>query len=256
LKFGAYFLVVTAGVLKFYPAAALLVFLRHIKTTRGWVIFFAATMVIFGGYIWLTLDDIILLNRTAPHPYSGFAFGGQLLFRWLQLAWPVNRVSYLLVTVLVFFLAYLISLKAGITDRGRTTVRGDETFFLMGALCLIFCFFVTTNYDYRNIFFIFTLPFFFEQLRNRATPHSTRRVIHLFFLLLVLIVWNECFLSLVAVAFRFSGALYLRGAASYVLLVLEHFISWVVMTILLVWTIGLLKESVLEKLSALLAVKK
>lgn len=72
--------------------------------------------------------------------------------------------------------------------------------------------------------------------------------------------WTAALILLFAgfffIVFHFNLWPYLRGAASYVLLVLEHFISWVVMTILLVWTIGLLKEPVLEKLSALLAVKK
>jgi len=156
-----------AAIIKLYPVAAggaLLVCLWK-RVVNRWV--WLACLLGFGGWALLNFSEVKAITMAAPKPYGALTFGGELLFRYLADGFSeATRLA----TVITFFLVVLSSIFL-ITLR-PLDVRGATPFqkasYLVGLAVLLFCFVATTNYDYRNIYFILLLPFFFFVLETRT----------------------------------------------------------------------------------------
>lgn len=243
--FLSYLLILFASFLKFYPLVSFSIFIRHIKENpKFWRTVFLVTLA-WSIYFLLTYDDFVVLQKTVIQPYARGTFGASILLCWLSMQWPANKIIYFSAVSLLFIISFFLSGKYVITQKEVSS--RDIVFFMMGSSCLLFCFFAFTNFDYRCIFFIPTMPYFFEQLKNKETPLLTRRLIHIFFLFLFVVLWNELLLGNMELLVKTMNIEYMKKKLIFSFFLFEHLCSWIVMTILLLFAIEIFKTAVYEK---------
>ncbi len=254
IQYSSFFFIFLASILKFYPIVSFVVYVRHIDNNRKfWMIVLLASLS-WGAFVWWSFDDFVILQKTVIQPYARGTFGAVLLFCWLLLQWPINKIPYIITVCIVITLSFILSSKFR-TNKSETN-SVNNLLFLTGSLCLAFCFFAFTNFDYRCIFFILTLPYFFQVLRCKDTPPRTHLLIHLFFLLLIVVVWNELPLYYVESITKMMNIYYLNSKIIYTAILIEHFCTWIVITILLIFSIDIILPAFNQKFFIPCSLKK
>ena len=248
LDFVAYFFLFLASMLKFYPIASFLIFVRIIKDYKKFWIFTLFSTFLMGVYTLFSLPDFQYLKDSVPKPHGRFTFGAAIFFEWIFDKWPVNATYVYLMICAAIFIAFSLSSRTGLVQARENSI--NCIFFLVGSLNLFFCFFTNTNYDYRCIFFILILPWFFERLKCTITPVSTKRYIKMLLLLLPIVVWNETIITLIGLKVGTPGISKAKLAAMLNFYILEHLITWIVITILLAFCIELFKVPIRDKMVA------
>ena len=244
----AYFFLFLASILKFYPIASFLIFVRIIKDYKKFWMFALFSILFFGVYAVFSFSDFEYLKNIVPKPHGRFTFGAAIFFEWILDEWPVNAMYIYFMAVAVFFLAFLLSSRTGLSEVRNNSI--NTIFFLVGSLNILFCFFANTNYDYRCIFFVLILPWLFENLKCEITPVSTKRFIKMLLLFLPVIVWNETIITLIGLKVGSPGITETKLFAMVNLYKLEHLSTWIVITILLAFCIELLKAPIGDKMTA------
>jgi hypothetical protein len=244
----AYFFLFLASILKFYPIASFLIFVRIIKDYKKFWMFALFSILFFGVYAVFSFSDFEYLKNIVPKPHGRFTFGAAIFFEWILDEWPVNATYIYFMAVAVFFLAFLLSSRTGLAEVRNNSI--NTIFFLVGSLNILFCFFANTNYDYRCIFFVLILPWLFENLKCEITPVSTKRFIKLLLLFLPVVVWNETIITLIGLKVGSPGITETKLFAMVNLYKLEHLSTWIVITILLAFCIELLKTPIGDKMTA------
>jgi hypothetical protein len=245
----AYFFLFLASILKFYPIASLLIFVRIIKDYKKFWMFALFSILIFGVYAVFSFSDFQYLKNIVPKPHGRFTFGAAIFFEWILDEWPVNATYIYFMTAAVFFLAFILSSITGLAEVRKDSI--NTSFFLVGSLNILFCFFANTNYDYRCIFFVLILPWLFEHLKCATTPVSTKRFIKILLLFLPVIVWNETIITLIGLKIGAPGITETKLVAMVNLYKLEHLSTWIVITILLAFCIELFKAPIEDKMTSL-----
>lgn len=245
LQYISYGILFLSSMLKFYPLIAFLSLLRLIRSIQKFWITTIVISVCWGIYFWWTYDDFLLLQKIVIRPYVNNAFGAQLLFCWLQMQWPINKPPFYVTTAIIFLGCAILSNR--LANREGTHDDITTIFFLIGSLPLLFCFFFITNFDYRCIFFIFTLPYWFHLLALKSTHRISRRCAYVFFIFLPMVVWNELILSAIPPLTEKLGTPDFKYDLKYSFIILEQISSWIVMTILLFFTMALLLPPLKEK---------
>ena len=248
LDFIAYFFLFLASILKFYPIASFLMFVRIIRDHKKFWIFTLFSLSFFATYTLLSLSDFQYLKDIIPKPHGRFTFGAAIFFEWFFDKWPVNSTHLYLMIIAAIGLAFLISSRVALADTREDSI--NTIFFLIGSLNLLFCFFANTNYDYRCIFFILILPWIIEQLKCTTRPSSTRRCAKILLFLLPVIVWNEAIINLIGTKLGAPGISKAKLNVIVFFYIIEHSITWIVMTIILAFCIELLKRPIREKIMA------
>jgi hypothetical protein len=246
LELMACFCLFLASILKIYPIASFLIFVRIIKDCKKFWIFTFFSTFLFGAYVLLSLSDLLYLTTVVPKPHGRFAFGAALLFEWLLDKWPVDATYLYSMIAAIFILAFLLSSKTGLAEVREGSIKLN--FFLIGSLSLLFCFFINTNYDYRCIFFILILPWLFERLKCTMTAVSTKRYIKILLFLLPIVVWNEAIINLIGLKIGAPGISKAKFISMVILYILEHLSAWIIVTILLAFCIELLKTPIRDKI--------
>jgi len=245
----AYFFLFLASILKFYPIASFLMFVKIIKDYKKFWIFALFSILFFGVYAVFSFSDFQYLKNIVPKPHGRFTFGAAIFFEWILDEWPVNATYIYFMTAAVFFFFFLLSSKTGLAQVRKDSI--NTIFFLVGSLNILFCFFANTNYDYRCIFFVLILPWLFEHLKCAITPVSTKRFIKILLLFLPVVVWNETIITLIGLKVGSQGITETKLFAIVNLYKLEHLSTWIVITILLAFCIELLKAPIGDKITAL-----
>ena len=245
----AYFLLFLTSILKFYPIASFLIFVRIIKDRKKFWMLAFFSIIFFGVYVVFTFSDFQYLKDIVPKPHGRFTFGAAIFFEWILDEWPVNTIYIYSMTAAVFFLAFLLSSKTCLPSIRKDSI--NTIFFLIGSLNLLFCFFANTNYDYRCIFFVLILPWLFECLKCATTPVSTKHFIKLLLFFLPIVVWNETVITLIGLKVGTPGISETKLVAMVTLYKLEHLSTWIVITILLTFCIELLKRPLGDKMTVL-----
>ena len=245
----AYFFLFLASILKFYPIASFLIFVRIIKDYKKFWMFALFSILFFGVYAVFSFSDFEYLKNIVPKPHGRFTFGAAIFFEWILDEWPVNATYIYFMAAAVFFLAFLLSSRTGLAEVRNNSI--NTIFFLVGSLNILFCFFANTNYDYRCIFFVLILPWLFENLKCEITPVSTKRFIKLLLLFLPVVVWNETIITLIGLKVGSPGITETKLFVMVNLYKLEHLSTWIVITILLAFCIELLKAPIGDKMRAL-----
>jgi uncharacterized membrane protein len=153
--------ILITGVMKLYPFVALAAIMTvknrwHLATLLS----IAAAAVAL--YIWTAWDEIILLRNIVVRPKYGPVFGAELVFHRL------NRIS---IEPLITSPKTATIIAAAVTTIVATGFRHmainkwpgaptpETVFMLVGSSILAATFFLNTNFDYRCVFIIFTIPY-------------------------------------------------------------------------------------------------
>jgi hypothetical protein len=194
-------------VAKLYPAVAFASIFWGLPNRRG--VLFAVTgfAVAIIAWVLLDLEDVRAVIGVFERPGLGPGYGGPLLG-------PTNGGSLLYVVLILqqfvpstldpvraglitFILTYLASLLCArhvcFNDRADAL---DRVRFIAGLAIAAFAFGVTTNYDYRNIFLLFTLPLLFKLHQDRRGQDPLPRLIISSTLILVIFVlWANALIT-------------------------------------------------------------
>ena len=76
----AYFLLFLTSILKFYPIASFLIFVRIIKDRKKFWMLAFFSIIFFGVYVAFTFSDFQYLKDIVPKPHGRFTFGAAIFF--------------------------------------------------------------------------------------------------------------------------------------------------------------------------------
>jgi hypothetical protein len=184
--------VLLAAIVKLYPVAAAIglvsYYWKHPQKRWVWI----TVLALFGVWIAFNYLEVIEISRAAPKPSGGVTFGGELLFKYFKglsapftpATWLATWIFFLLITLM----ALLLSVFFPLDIKGSTEFQ--KSAYMVGLSIMTFCFVVTTNYDYRIIFFIFLFPFLFFMLENKKNV-TWRWIALVTMLLLLFCFWRE-----------------------------------------------------------------
>lgn len=182
--------VLLATALKIYPFAALCALAIAAWGDRARLRFFGALTAVAAAWLLATSREILLLRSLIPAPTGRFAFGGEQLF--IAVGWPLSPAMRFAVTVVTFALAVLIAwvLARRLPAPRAALAPTQRTWYLAGIAILAFCFVVTTNFDYRGLFFLLLLPALFAVWRDPASGRW-RVLCAVAFATVLLAQWSE-----------------------------------------------------------------
>jgi hypothetical protein len=238
-------------VLKLYPGVAAASVLwtsarrRSIFTIIGLFVFTVATWVV------LDRDNLALVLNVFERPNVLLpAFGSRLLFdalRSLHL-WPLTFLSSIWAGTIALILVLLVSWHCAYrTPRGQplsiAECRTGYVKFVAGTAIFIFAFAATTNYDYRYVFVLFSIPLLLRYLEH--APQSSnweRRIAATALGVMVVALWVNGLMALI-----FSTArLAVPSQASVMLFAGKHLVTWVLVSLLIILGSTMLFERLKE----------
>ncbi|MBA3055350.1 MAG: hypothetical protein FP826_10520 [Sphingomonadales bacterium] len=159
-RYGGYVLILVAGLLKFFPLAAMAVALR--ETPGRLLALTAASLLVVCAFAVLTWPDLTRVMASVP-PLTPFrrVFGASDISLAVQeLGAP--RIAGVATMALASALAVGLGLRAGLNAPAEVAIaalRTDErTFLAAGGLIMLGCFFTAQNIDYRAIHLLLALP--------------------------------------------------------------------------------------------------
>lgn len=235
---GAALLIAIAGAVKVYPLAALAEIILSSKTKRMFWVLLICCMLLATAWILIYASDFGHLS--AIRPELRMVIGGPMFFKLL------NIENYSLITLIVGSLMILLVAFTRKHEKiGSELADSREATYLGLALPVILLFFLaTTNYDYRGIFFILTLPFTLRLLDYGTTKNIHRFLLRAYHGALVYVLWAELALELAVRAKQVpmlsndpadAGIGDLREVV-FMLQLSEHLVAWlVVASLALIW---------------------
>ena len=173
------FFILSAAILKLFPAFGLSYILR--ETRRKILMLGALSAFLMGGYLICTLDDLKQIRAVTPQgvvPSYGFNVLGMGLHKWLMAChFPIatneivllQYIPYALIAILFLGFLFLIFKKY---DLHKHEASPDVDAFRIGASIYIGSFMMGSNWDYRLMFLIFTVPQLVWWIRDRGTRKS------------------------------------------------------------------------------------
>ena len=229
LRFGGAFVMIwVAAFLKFYPIAGLALIIDRLRSPGQFVLFIALSLLAFTLFVVAQIDELLILVETAPAPLRRWTFGARLFFVSLGL----DQFSRAGIPLMGFLSA---GLALGVGWRLRVAMHvvtpPDRSLFVASVALLVGCFFVTTNYDYRGVFFIGTLPTLFALWRGGCTDRFSRVFVAALLAGLVVVLWAEIFVDWLALARGQPHATFLIADRHLypAVRVPEHSITWLVL---------------------------
>ena len=226
-------------VLKLYPAvAAASVFWtsasrRSIFATIGLFVLTVATWVV------LDRDNLALVLRVFERPNVLLpAFGSRLLFdafRSLHL-WRLTFLSSIWAGTIAFILVLLVSWHCAYRmprhqPSNTAEWRTEYVRFAAGTAIFVFAFAVTTNYDYRYVFVLFSIPLLLRYLEHTLQSRSWERGIAATALgVMVVALWVNGLLALIF----FTARLAVPSQISVMLFAGKHLLTWVLISLLII----------------------
>ena len=186
-----------SALLKFYPsilfAAAVIIAKRNKKN-------FLITVVISTGLFitWLATNyaELLLVKTIVPKPLDFYATGARALLAYVGRPYPwfltVPAIwlwmgFMVLIATVSIILAYRLKLSG--TSHTKSTL--NYVLFIFGLLVLFSTYAINSNYDYRWIFFIFTVPLLVEIKRNALNEKLPRRLVSSAFIFALITMWTE-----------------------------------------------------------------
>jgi Glycosyltransferase family 87 len=175
IRAASYGLFLLAAMLKLYPVFAFTVLLR--QASRRAVLALAFSVILFALYVAATLDDLRLIDKGTPRP-TRIAYGAGVLAKGVE-----DRFAHLPgggvlaespTRALLYVGSLLLAAGLAVWFAGRLrpmpeVAKTDRTFdaFLAGASIYVGTFAVPgTNWDYRLMFLLLTLPQLFRWIKG------------------------------------------------------------------------------------------
>lgn len=169
---------------KFYPGAAFLVLLREKMSSARLLLMLIAGGLFLAAVLITRWEEYSFVLQYSAEPTGVFAHGGELLLPASIPAWIPQ-----ILTAVIFGGTF----AAGLRKPGAAPAIPDglpRHFLLLGTAVLVFCFTLNTNYDYRYIYTLMTLPALFA-LHRYFTARNRPRILGLVFLILIGMLWID-----------------------------------------------------------------
>jgi hypothetical protein len=207
LRLLSYPIIALASLLKFYPVVLLIVALRE----RPRIFLMVTIAAIATGSAFIAYFHVELAAAAAS-PYSGSYFtdlfgaknlpNGIAIFAAQRLS-PGSPAEALVSRYLppaFGALLVLVMARRVLAAAARPDLQAmiaalparDAMFLTLGAALICGCFFAGQNVGYRGVYFLFVLPGLLTRWRGAARP-GQRRLFMSASLLVVLLMWEECF---------------------------------------------------------------
>jgi len=192
-----YLLIFTAGLLKFYPLALLMLVIR--ERSRTCIAIGIVILIIMSSLVYLYYHELL---KIGPNIDVGSHFGPMFGARNLPYGLAKGMVHYLgfeymtseilFPTLIVFTAVYAVHIahRADVRQAVATLPKRHMTFLVIGAILIIGCFFAGQSYPYRGIHFLFILP---GLLAFSCQPAERRRrlIFTVSCIVVVFLMWEE-----------------------------------------------------------------
>lgn len=190
-------LISIGAMIKIYPLAAYTALIRFPGRRFTGLAFFGAGVVFFLAYFALNYAELSFLRGRFPSPQGILSFGATEWFRINGFSSSAKLLRWIAFLILIL-LASIIFLRQPKSNQEQTRDSSDIA-FLLGASLLTFCFFLSTNWDYRWVFLLLLLP---KLLEERS---SSRRPIRIVSWIMSLWIPAMLYLEYLGLALGFTG---------------------------------------------------
>ena len=240
-------LIYLSALLKIYPSvlfgAVLFIARRRIKE----IIFISGCAAALMS-IWLAtnLSEILLLKDIAPAPIDHYATGARAFLAYIGrpypwvLTLPKGWLLTAFVSVIVLSsITLAFCLKTVTVQQDRS--KSNYVLFIFGLAILFFTYTVTSNYDYRWIFFIFLIPQLFDIQKSAANNRLASRLVTLGFICTAIIMWAEALRSTRVFGIFYINIFFNIGRSTFSIDLFHQFIkelaAWVLFSLLFAFAI-------------------
>lgn len=191
------FIIYVSALLKFYPSVLLAAALLTAKRNAKELVLIAALAAGLAG-LWLVtnFNELLLVKGLVPRPVDYFATG--LRAMWVYVGRPYPWVLTLSSTWLVVGFITLIAVgSVGIASRLKSIQTQTDrslfnyVIFIFGLAILFITYTINSNYDYRWIFFIFTIPLLFDIKKSEPDNKWVSRLVNLAIVCAAITMWTE-----------------------------------------------------------------
>ena len=188
------------AILKLYPVVILPVLIFYSSANKTKFSLLVATTILFFLYMFLNWSDVSHLIGVIPNITWHYSMGGELLFS--RLGYELNGST----RVATYALAAMAVLS-GIILGSRLHVSGNRSgspdvdydwhrmLYLSGSVLVVFSFVIKNSFDYRNIFFIFLLPYLLSLISRPGMVHYRKQVALVILMVYGFLFWAEFFVS-------------------------------------------------------------
>lgn len=228
----SYFLILLAGLLKFYPLIVLLTALR--ERPRTFLAIAAAVGLIVVGFFYRFRSELAAaLKNTPSGGYASDLFGAVnlpfnaaghalRLFPGLeQFAW-FTMLPYTILAILIIvtsFQAIQLARSGNLVAIFAKTPDRDVMFLTIGAALIVGCFFAGQNVGYRGVYLIFIVAGLVA-MRRVADPRTRRATLTPALIIVIFLMWEGLFRH--ALRYEVAGP----GRALFVLFWLIREVLW------------------------------
>ena len=171
-----------ASILKLYPLILAVIYLLENKNNKWIRILLFLSVFILGIFL---LNDILYIQKYIV-PNVLLTYSSSVLLKLLSF---FIKFSYfdLIFYLISFFFIIFIYIKLLRFELKFPTNYQHENSFLIGSLILSASFFLSTSFDYRLIFVVFTFPYISEFLEL----NFKKKIIKTFIIFILIFFWME-----------------------------------------------------------------
>jgi hypothetical protein len=186
---GGLFVTILCVFLKFYPAVLFGVIALVARNRREFLTAGLGGIALLTAWLYLSADELALLQLTVPRPPGPFATGGTLLFKYMCPTCESFSLSLgaAVAAVAALTLAFFLSQKVTVEGVSRQSL----ILFGFGVAVLLSTFLVNTNYDYRWVFFLLLVPMLLEIHRQPQTSKVANKLAAAILGFGLLVMWCE-----------------------------------------------------------------
>lgn len=215
--------------LKYYPLALFIIF--TIRLYR--IALFSVLFTILGVTLYLIYSDfeIFKIAHLIPKPTGFMTNGFSLIFETIPVVQDIDIFKNRLYRLFLILIVVMSVICFGIFKKDFIVLESSykNVFFITGTGVTSFCFFLNTNYDYRLIFCVFSMPCILKLLKIA----SCKLLAICFIIFLLLGLWIEYifiyFNFLIVKDKRFFDFLYLihffKNIFLFIIILLSIYIS-------------------------------
>jgi len=197
----AYFFVLFAACLKFYPVTLLLLTLR--ERPRPFLAINGMALCLLALFVAYYYDGLVKAFNLVPTgsyytdlfgavnlPFGIMALLAPLENSYRSAAFALQIFPWILFALLVLGCLRAAAATLGKIDLYKPLGEPEAIFLTIGGVLIVSCFFAGQNIGYRGIFFLFALPGLMAM--GRPTGHAAAQFRTIAWLI-VFLMWGECF---------------------------------------------------------------
>ncbi len=180
-KIFSFFTLLISITLKFYPILLSPLYLLNIKNRKlSILIFFILALI--GIYIFKDL----LITQSIIHSNILLTYSSSVIVKLINIIFDVKYVVFIFYLLLLIII-FIFLLKTNNQEYIFINKKEHENSFLIGTLILVPSFFLSSSFDYRYIFIIFTFPY----LNSFFKKNFNKKKSELFFIIILFSLWFE-----------------------------------------------------------------